>query len=1091
MRYSTSKLWLFLLPLPFFSGNMAFADAIQGLTFTEVVKDVLVIDAATKAETSPKVGDVLVAPNVLKTGADSRAELVAEDKTVTRVGSNTIFSVEVNSRDVNLAQGNVLFNAPKGRGGGRIKSAGATASVLGTTFITSASPSGGFKVMGLEGSVQVDGSKGGSAKIGAGQLSFALPGGKITPPLSFDLKAQVAGSKLVGGFSKPLASIAKIEAAISVQQAKVSSGALTSTSLMLGDRPDTAFLVNLEEFKKRSVEVKLVEQVAVQKETPSPSGNVVDPRLIKAFQQRLILSSPTTSASVAPWTMQLASTDVYSAYFKDPTSKLDIATLWISSSTDKKSYWLIAGDSVAYTTYNQVSETILDSNVSQFKFQSSEGPLKNLYLKKTLSSVGTGIAASTTTIFSLLIPTSSSETTFTESPLLLQEAGVAPEGSVFGFTGGKTTAGYLSMKGIPGDRSGFGSHDNFVSLLAGKDLDFSMAAVGSNPAPLQLDPAAGGLVDSVTGELLPKDGNVILALNDMRLNGSVEFAGLLNQSSGDAVPLLISVGHTLTVAPGTLLRADTSLLEIYTAGTGFSPDITLAELPAASKSSLELKQVAIVNKMRGDDAIVRITAPAITITDSAFQVLPSQASATATDILIGSLVFESSGDITWSTSPKKPTDFVPLGFSVADGVDKLSAEAFNVRITSTKKAVTLSGVNLAANDTRISAGFTLSLSNVIFDVASDFSTNRVLSGASITTKNGVSTLSVPDTSTLGVGMLISGTGIPAGTTIASVDSQTVVTLSVQDPAGAPVTDTTEGSTVILGLPTTIISGVAAGDVTVSGSKAPTAVYTYLNSTGGNVSVDNSEFGSALDATDRAPVTSFIAKALGSISLMNSKISADNTELFGGADVTVSNVTIAPTDSTKGTVKVKAVKDITVNSVNNLALNKYYSVTAYQISMTAGGDLNINGKLTTNAKGELELAPLDGSGKLAVSGNKFSASAANNMVVNRVDFSAVQNVSLDATTLVIRNTQFGEGSKVGLNSQLGLLAAKPGTNASISRGMVNIVSGVKYGTTEIVLPNAASPMTNAQFHAEAGKAVSAGGLGNALNNITIGDPKPTK
>jgi len=91
MRYSTSKLWLFLLPLPFFSGNMAFADAIQGLTFTEVVKDVLVIDAATKAETSPKVGDVLVAPNVLKTGADSRAELVAEDKTVTRVGSNTIF----------------------------------------------------------------------------------------------------------------------------------------------------------------------------------------------------------------------------------------------------------------------------------------------------------------------------------------------------------------------------------------------------------------------------------------------------------------------------------------------------------------------------------------------------------------------------------------------------------------------------------------------------------------------------------------------------------------------------------------------------------------------------------------------------------------------------------------------------------------------------------------------------------------------------------------------------------------------------------------------------------------------------------------
>ncbi|MCX8511713.1 MAG: hypothetical protein ORN83_08135, partial [Chthoniobacteraceae bacterium] len=98
----------------------------------------------------------------------------------------------------------------------------------------------------------------------------------------------------------------------------------------------------------------------------------------------------------------------------------------------------------------------------------------------------------------------------------------------------------------------------------------------------------------------------------------------------------------------------------------------------------------------------------------------------------------------------------------------------------------------------------------------------------------------------------------------------------------------------------------------------------------------------------------------------------------------------------------------------------------------------------------------------------------------VDFSAAQNVALDATTLVIRNTQFKDGSTVALNSRDGLLAAKPGTNAGISRGMVNIVSGVKYGTTEIVLPNAASSMTNAQFHTEANTA-----LGTSLSNITIG------
>ena len=100
-----------------------------------------------------------------------------------------------------------------------------------------------------------------------------------------------------------------------------------------------------------------------------------------------------------------------------------------------------------------------------------------------------------------------------------------------------------------------------------------------------------------------------------------------------------------------------------------------------------------------------------------------------------------------------------------------------------------------------------------------------------------------------------------------------------------------------------------------------------------MSVDNSEFGSVLDPTDRAPVTSFIAKALGSISLMNSKICADNTELFGGADVIVSNVTIKPTDSTKGTVKVTG-KTITVYKP---------SITAYQINFNATGEVNVYGK----------------------------------------------------------------------------------------------------------------------------------------------------
>ena len=126
----------------------------------------------------------------------------------------------------------------------------------------------------------------------------------------------------------------------------------------------------------------------------------------------------------------------------------------------------------------------------------------------------------------------------------------------------------------------------------------------------------------------------------------------------------------------------------------------------------------------------------------------------------------------------------------------------------------------------------------------------------------------------------------------------------------------------------------------------------------------------------------------------------------------------------------------------------------------------------------------GSDKLYVTATTFQATAKDLLTVNRVDFSAVQTVALDATTLVIRDTQFKDGSAVSLGSQKGLLAGSPGTGANIQRGMVNIVSGVKYGTTEVKLQNATAAMNNAAFHIEAVKPTSAGGLGNALGNITI-------
>src|SRR5688572_7302543 len=71
-------------------------------TIAEVVNRVSIIDPATRKARPAKQLEIFVAPEVMRTGADSRAELVANDKTVTRVGSNTVFSFEPRSRVIEL-----------------------------------------------------------------------------------------------------------------------------------------------------------------------------------------------------------------------------------------------------------------------------------------------------------------------------------------------------------------------------------------------------------------------------------------------------------------------------------------------------------------------------------------------------------------------------------------------------------------------------------------------------------------------------------------------------------------------------------------------------------------------------------------------------------------------------------------------------------------------------------------------------------------------------------------------------------------------------------------------------------------------------
>ena len=214
----------------------ALAAPLTESTFTEIVKEVNVVAAATKAAQPGAVNQVVKAPDLVRTGPASRAELTAPDQTITRVGANTVFSFEPVGRDINLEKGSVLFHSPAGKGGGSIRSGGAAAAVLGTTLIVSSTGTGGFKVILLEGKGTVTLPNGKSTTLKAGQLVFVLPGQTdFGPVLDINLKKLVDGSQLVNGFSHPLPSLPLIQTAVNKQYDEIAKGRMVDT----GTPPET------------------------------------------------------------------------------------------------------------------------------------------------------------------------------------------------------------------------------------------------------------------------------------------------------------------------------------------------------------------------------------------------------------------------------------------------------------------------------------------------------------------------------------------------------------------------------------------------------------------------------------------------------------------------------------------------------------------------------------------------------------------------------------------------------------------------------------------------------------------------------------
>ncbi len=211
---------------------------------TEAI-NVVIQKSGTGEESPAHVNDQIKQDEVLRTGERSLAEVEFKDKTVTRLGSKSVFTFDGQPRKYKVSQGIAVICVPKATGNekgkkhGEINSSALTAAIEGTTVLVQeidlppvkpgGKPRHASRMIFLEGNGTVttpDGKH--SRKVRAGQMMVKFEDDPTMPaPVDVDVAALLQGSPLMSGFSHDLPSTELIMNVIEQQQAEIADGALT------------------------------------------------------------------------------------------------------------------------------------------------------------------------------------------------------------------------------------------------------------------------------------------------------------------------------------------------------------------------------------------------------------------------------------------------------------------------------------------------------------------------------------------------------------------------------------------------------------------------------------------------------------------------------------------------------------------------------------------------------------------------------------------------------------------------------------------------------------------------------------------------
>ena len=215
--------------------------------FTRVINDVRVLPLQ-QAPQPAKIGAKITGQAAVSTGVASRAELRFPDKTLTRIGSNSVFRLDRGDRSVNLEQGVILLQVPKQLGGAKVRTAAVTAAVTGTSVLFEYRPDGFIKIIVLEGEVDVFMNDRPSVMITLrpGDMLIMKPDAREFPvPVQVDLDQLRKTSKLLDPdeFGPPINQV-HLNDAQSDQDKLKQDGELLETAFQIPGRGTTVTLTN-------------------------------------------------------------------------------------------------------------------------------------------------------------------------------------------------------------------------------------------------------------------------------------------------------------------------------------------------------------------------------------------------------------------------------------------------------------------------------------------------------------------------------------------------------------------------------------------------------------------------------------------------------------------------------------------------------------------------------------------------------------------------------------------------------------------------------------------------------------------------------